>query len=261
MSLYMRRGGRLSYWDCLDLVAVHLRRLGEIASSCVPAAPRIRFGTEHFLHDLAAAVQHCGLSWDDEAARELIDDSCVHHFAARAPHESQLLFDQLCGETPELDVATSQARLADAGRTRERLYCRRIEALEERARRAPQERDQLRAQLASSEELLQWAHQELAHAKNEVRARQEELAAMQRAFDLSRAEIEGLSAEVERLAELSAHQGRVLEKFENHAILGPALRIRGLRRSMQMVWSGQSALRTVPLEAPPVRPGGESTLA
>ena len=64
MSLFTRREGVAGYRLSLDLVAVHFLRLRAILEEWPVAIPRLCFGSDRYLDDLAQAVRSCGLAWD-----------------------------------------------------------------------------------------------------------------------------------------------------------------------------------------------------
>ena len=99
MSLFDRRTGRIGYWACLDLVAIHLRRTGDIFGGWDKPKALVRFGTSTFLDDLAGAAIQCGLPWNKEVAEASIDRSCIHQVSAVVRHEAQNLFNSFCAET------------------------------------------------------------------------------------------------------------------------------------------------------------------
>jgi hypothetical protein len=124
MSLFTRSRSARSYRTCLDVTAVHLRRLAAIVDGWPEPVARVRFGSPLYEEDLARAVASCGLDWDPEKRRRCFDAACVHHGAAVVAHESQRLHESLAGsddatvQNPIHNLATVEA---DAS-ARESLY-------------------------------------------------------------------------------------------------------------------------------------------
>ena len=155
MSMCARREGRLGYWDCLDVVSIHLRRLREIADSSPLPKLRIRFGGPSFLDDVRAAACHCGLQWDAAMAQEMIDESCIHHVPAGVPHESQTLCDSLWGDPPTFDAEGNQARLIADARLLDRLSLRQLRRHEEQVQKDHQSLSEMWRRLDQIDSLLQ----------------------------------------------------------------------------------------------------------
>ena len=93
------------------MVAIHFSRLKKILDDWNEPIPFVRFGSPSFLDDLAETARRCGLVWDAEKASGMLDTACVHHVAARVPHEAQHVFDSLCGECAIFDPHANQAQL------------------------------------------------------------------------------------------------------------------------------------------------------
>jgi hypothetical protein len=210
MSLCARSDGEYSYLACLDVVAVHLRRLRQIVEEWNTSIPVIRFGTAAYLSDMAEAVRACGLEWDDAVVRAHIDETCIHHAPARVAHEAQSHHDALAGPTVDsTDIATNQERLIADERSRETLVGRRLAWYAARAEYAEGRVGQLQAQLEAAIEETRAIR---AQAQDQLRSLEEQLAR-------SRGEV----------AELL----RRLARFETHGLFGPILR--GRRRVKAML--------------------------
>jgi hypothetical protein len=154
MSLCSRslvNGGVYAYWDCLDMTAVHFKRLKKILDEWGEPTPFVRFGSSSFLDDLAETARRCGLVWDAEKATEMLDAACVHYLAARVPHEAQHLYDSLCGQCDLFDPHANQDRLNADSRLCERMAWRRVRR-------------------AESHDELHRAHEQLRSAHDQVRA-------------------------------------------------------------------------------------------
>ncbi len=252
MSVCTRRDGRLAYWDCLDVVLIHLLKLRAIIDSCDEAPRRIRFGGPDFFKDLAAAVEWCGLTFDSQAAADMIDSSCIHHVAACVRHPSQAVYDALCGETSNFDAPSNLDRLIADARSCEKMALRRICALEDQTRRDQTGLLETRAQRDRAELLLREAYEEFARSQLETNRKEHEDRETRRELESCRADLsrleserEDLLAEQERLsvqyaslsercASLSEQcaslvqqcddQRHALQKFENHPLVGRALK-------------------------------------
>ncbi len=217
MSLCTRSEGEYGYLACLDVVAVHLRRLRAVVNEWEAPVPIVRFGTGEYLSDLAGAARVCGLAWDATVARAHIDETCIHHTPATVVHEAQSIYHVLAGPPAEsIDISTNWERLTTDERAREALVGRRL------ARYASLLND-LDRQLQQAGVQLEAAAAETC----EIRAQAlEQLQAVQEQLVLSRAEADELH--------------RRLEQFETHRLLGPVLRSR--RRLKMMFASLQSRL-------------------
>jgi hypothetical protein len=178
MSLCRRSPGWVAYWDGMDRVAVHLRRAREIVEGWSEPVPTVRFGDTSYLSDLAHAVAHCGLVWDEEKARALIDTSCIRELPARVHHEAQAVYEHLHGGLPQCDQRANEARLAADFRQTERMLMQRM-------------RDgQLYAQ--NEHRSAQYFHDELQRVR-------EQLAFLERENGRSREELERSSRECSQL--------------------------------------------------------------
>ena len=169
--------GMYAYWDCLDVVAIHFNRLKRILDDGNLGAPVVRFGSPSFLDDLAETARYCGLMWDAEHAAEMIDNSCVHHVAARVPHESQHVYDSLCGQCALFDPRANQDQLNADARVSERLVWTRVRRFESAAKSTLDLLMATQTQLTQSQvdsrqdqEELNRAHQQLRTAHDQVRA-------------------------------------------------------------------------------------------
>jgi hypothetical protein len=124
MSLFTRSRSAQSYRTCLDVTAVHLRRLAAIVDGWPEPVARVRFGSPHYEEDLARAVASCGLDWDLEKRRRCFDAACVHHAAAVLAHESQRLHEALGGaDESAMDDPIHNLAIVEADASvRESLY-------------------------------------------------------------------------------------------------------------------------------------------
>jgi hypothetical protein len=169
--------GIYGYWDCLDVVAIHFNRLKRILDDRTLGAPVVRFGSPSFLDDLAETARYCGLMWDAEHAAEMIDRSCVHHIAARVPHESQHLYDSLCGQCALFDPHANQDRLNADSRVCERMAWRRVRRAESTAKSTLDLLAASQAQLTQSQVELRQAQDELHRAHEQLRKSHDEVRA------------------------------------------------------------------------------------
>ncbi len=178
MSLCSRSlasGGVHAYWDCLDVVAIHYSRLKKILDEWIEPTPVVRFGSPSFLNDLALTTRRCGLDWDVEKASEMLDSSCVHHVAARVPHEAQQVYDSLCGQCDIFDHHANQARLNADSRVCERIVWRRVRSSESAAKSTRELLTQSQADLRRTQDVLHRAHVQLREAHNLVHSAHEQL--------------------------------------------------------------------------------------
>ena len=180
MSLCSRSlasGGVHAYWDCLDVVGIHYSRLKKILDEWNEPTPFVRFGSSTFLDDLALTARHCGLDWDAAKASEMLDTSCVHHVAARVPHEAQQVYDSLCGQCDIFDHHANQARLNADSRVCERMVWRRVRRSESTAKSINEILAATQSSLAQSQgdlrhtqDYLHRAHEQIREAQDLVRA-------------------------------------------------------------------------------------------
>ncbi len=215
MSLCTRSEGAYSYWSCLDLVAVHLRRLQAIIQEWEAPLPMIRFGTGQYLNDLAEAARSCGLPWDPKEARGNIDEACIHHAPATVPHEAQALYQALAGLSDDpVESRTNRSRLTADERARETLSVKRIA--------------QLAARLEEAEDHLQQTRRQLDAITADSSRTRERLRDVEDQLVRSRAEADELLA---RSRSESQELRARLEHFETHFVIGPVLRGRRRLRS------------------------------
>ncbi|MGA2035608.1 MAG: hypothetical protein ABSG68_25450, partial [Thermoguttaceae bacterium] len=120
MSVFMRGKGRYSYAEALDVVAVNLRRIGEIRRRWGGPQATVRFDPRVLQDDLRQAAALCGVAWQDDVFRAVYDPSDRHHEAVRIAHDAQEVFDQLSG-LPEHAPPSDAARLARDAALREKL--------------------------------------------------------------------------------------------------------------------------------------------
>ncbi|WP_337175532.1 hypothetical protein [Paludisphaera sp.] len=126
MSLCMRANGNLPYWTALDIVGVHMDRMKAAADEGA-VGHVVRFGVEPYWDDMKALVEACGLTWDEETARQVYDPSCVHHKPAAVPHPSQDVLNELGSDAwAEFDPIQNAARLAADARKSESVLHGRI---------------------------------------------------------------------------------------------------------------------------------------
>jgi hypothetical protein len=185
MSLCSRSlasGGVHAYWDCLDVVGIHYSRLKKTLDEWHEPAPFVRFGSPSFLDDLALTTRRCGLNWDAAKALEMLDTSCVHHVAARVPHQAQQVYDSLCGQCDIFDQHANQARLNADSRVCERMVWRRVRSSESAAKSTLEllvatrnHLTQSQADLRHTQDGLRRAHEQLREAHDEVHVAHEQL--------------------------------------------------------------------------------------
>lgn len=220
MSLCTRTRGAEPYWACLDVTAVHFLRIREILATRPLASNVVRFGTEHFREDLAAAARFCGLEWNEQVASKVFDRECVHQEPAVVLHEAQTLHDEIAGCLSSVPLggplAWVQAR--DARKCERMTHERLQEAIDAwRWHEAQQAAARAQADLARGE--LSRTRGDLARSQDELRETQ---AAHARTLEeLARAQERG--AEVwEECLRLRSQRDR----YEAHPVLGQILRAR-----------------------------------
>ena len=230
MSLCTRSEGAYGYWACLDLVAVHLRRLQTIIQEWEAPFPMVRFGTGQYLNDLAEAARSCGLAWNPSAARGNIDEACIHHAPATVAHEAQAVYQALAGLSVDpVESPTNRARLAAAERVRETVAGKRIAELVARLEQAEHQLHRTWVQLEETRVQLEEVSVEASRARDELAFTQDRL--RQAAEQSERSRIEARDLLIRSRAEVHDLHTR-LEHFETHFVLGPALR--GRRRLKTM---------------------------
>ena len=175
-------GSVYAYWDCLDMAAIHFSRLKKILDDRNEPAPYVRFGSPSVLADLAETARCLGLVWDSEKAVGMLDTTCVHHVAARVPHEAQHIHDSLCGQCALFDPRANQERLNADSRACERLVWTRVRRSESAAKSTldllaatQSQLTQAQVDLRRSQEELHIAHDQLRKAHDQVRAAHDQL--------------------------------------------------------------------------------------
>jgi len=256
MSLFTLRGGECGYWMCLDVVAVHLRRLHAIVEDWSEPVRRIRFGGFDYFDDLEQALRVCGLEWSPVTALRIFDGTCVHHVPAVVNHRAQQVYDALCGAGLRGSETEQNATQLEAdGRARDDLQSGRLRHAKEvgghltRALQQTQERlnqaaeqslltigqlEQVREELRRESQALQQAKDELLLAKGDLRLAEDQLRLREEQLDQSRRE---------------GHQGwlayedlrKRLERIETHPVLGAALK--GRRELRQLIHRMKARLK------------------
>jgi hypothetical protein len=271
MSLFTRRGGVAGYRLSLDLVAFHFLRLRAILEAWPVAIPKLCFGSDRYLDDLALAVQSCGLAWDPSRVERLFDGSCVHHVPAVVAHEAQDIFDSLLdAEARSVGEWASQERLQADAMAREDLLQRQFDRSRNHAGYLDGQLAQSTNQKLEFERLLQESREELGRKEETLQAtrldlwRTEETLLATR-LDLGRTEetLQATRLDLRRTEELlhrsereasECHAAHVrtqdelaqalargaelrarLDRFERHRLIALALRVRRLLRSA--LWS------------------------
>jgi hypothetical protein len=256
MSLFARSRSAHGYANCLDVTAVHLRRLAAIVDGWPEPVARVRFGGPHYEEELAQAVASCGLDWDPEKARRCFDATCVHHTSAVVAHDSQRLHDALSGsdDATTVDPIRNLAIVEADASSRESLY-REVaqqdrEQIDDLRRRA----EDLQSSLMRAEETsrsfcnncqeaqrnwqeAQRNRQEAQHNWQEVarqlEAAREESAKHRGRWEEARELALGLSRQLDAVRVESVHLQTRLLRFDSHPLLGPILR--GRRRAKNVL--------------------------
>lgn len=158
MSLFSRSRGACAYRTCLDVTAVHFRRLAAIVEDWPEPVVKVRFRTPQFETDLAEAVEACGLTWVLDKARSRLDPACIHHDPATVTHEAERLYESLSGVPAAADDSRSNRATTEADAlARESLYHEQLRSERSRV-------DDLRRRLAQAEESAHQSHEELSRA-------------------------------------------------------------------------------------------------
>jgi hypothetical protein len=131
MSIFSRAKGALSYFDALDVTAVHFRRMLAVRADVSGPCPVVCFEPQSFPADLARAAEACGLTWDAEKFATVYDASCRHHEPAVISHEAQELFQQLRPDVRRPSAAENVQRIEDDAAQREAMIRTHIEHLQE----------------------------------------------------------------------------------------------------------------------------------
>jgi hypothetical protein len=121
MSIFLRGKGRYAYHDALAVTAANLRRLQEIRRTWRGEQVLVRFDPQTYAEDMRLAAKVCGLTWQEEAFREVFDPICKHHDPTRVEHEAQRIFDELSGLPPSLAARESPLALARDAAEREKV--------------------------------------------------------------------------------------------------------------------------------------------
>jgi hypothetical protein len=263
MSLFARSRSAYSYRTCLDVTAVHFRRLAPIVAGWPEPVARVRFGGPHYEEEAARAVASCGLEWDPEKARRCFDATCVHHTSAVVAHDSQRLHDALGGsdEASTVDPIRNLEIVEADSSSRESLYRelarRDREQIDDLRRRA----EDLQSSLARAEETSrtfynswqdaqgnwqeahrgcqeahrswQEAHRSWQDVARQLEAAREESAKHRGLWEESRELALGLSRQLDAVRVESVHLQTRLLRFDSHPLLGPILR--GRRRAKNVL--------------------------
>ncbi len=270
MSLFTRRGGVAGYRTSLDLVAVHFLRLRAILEAWPVAIPRLCFGGDRYLADLARAVASCGLAWDPSRVERIFDSSCVHHVPAVVVHEAQDLFDSLRGaEARPFDESENQVRLQADAMAREDLLQRQFDLSRNQTSYLNRELNLLSSQKLEVERFLQESRDELGRKEETLQATRLDLGRTEETLqatrlDLGRTEetLQATRLDLGRTEDLLHRSGREvsdshveharthdelaqalarcaklqarIDRFEGHQVIGSALRARRvLRKALQ----------------------------
>ena len=260
MSLFTRSRSEHSYRTCLDVTAVHLRRLAAIVNGWPEPVARVIFGGRHYEDELARAVTSCGLDWDPERARQCFDATCVHHASAVLAHESQRLHDALGGadEATAVDPVQNLAIIEADAIARESMYREHRERDRDEIapsaigptscrlrRRRPRQllrtitttgrkrtgagrrrtgAGRRRTGAGRAHRSWQEAHRSWQDAIGQLAATREELERYRRLTEEGRELAYALSRQLDAAHVESLHLQTRLLRFDSHPVLGPILR-------------------------------------
>jgi hypothetical protein len=111
MSIFRRSQGDRDYAQALDVVAVHFRRMKEIADQWRGPSAIVRFCPESYGFQARQTAELCDLAWSDSALSDVYDASCRHHETTPIDHPAQAAFEALAGLPPSRLEATDRDRL------------------------------------------------------------------------------------------------------------------------------------------------------
>jgi predicted nucleic acid-binding Zn-ribbon protein len=160
MSIFSRAKGALSYFDALDVTAVHFQRMIDVRAAVSGPCPVVCFEPQTFPADLARAAEICGLRWDAEQFARVYDTSCRHHEPAVISHPAQKLFLQLRPDARRPSPAENVRRIENDAVQREALIRTHIEHLRAQL-------DTCRAENAQYAQVLDQVGQELKNYRGE----------------------------------------------------------------------------------------------
>jgi hypothetical protein len=255
MSLFTRSRSAYSYRTCLDVTAVHLRRLATIVESWPESIARVRFGSPHYEEDLARAVASCGLVWDPEMARRCFEATCIHHGSAVIAHESHRLYEALAraDEAAAVDPVHNLAIIEADALARESVYRELGQRDRDEIGALRRRTDELQTALTQAEASSQnhynnwqeahrswqeahrgWqeAHRSWQDAIGQLATTREELERYRRLSEESRDRAYALSRQLEAAHVESLHLQARLFRFDSHPLLGPILRGRRHAKSV-----------------------------
>jgi hypothetical protein len=242
MSLVSRRSGWRGYWESLDVIAVHLRRQKLILEGAVTPVPSLCFGGLDYLKSLEIAVGHCGLAWNAGTVLDVFDRSAVHQQPAAILHESQDLFDSMCGENAAYrDFEGNRQRQEKDARFLENLRLDQWRSHEEREAQSREELQRLSARAASIDGELRDTQSRLAEMQGRLAESQRISLSLQSQLIESESKlIHAQEREITAWQRNDALRDR-LERFESHPVLSAALRgRRQLRRLIHSVSAPRS---------------------
>jgi len=81
--------------DVLNLLAAYYSRLIHIHRTWNGPKTVVHFSAEHYPTSLRAAVESCGLSWDENLFREHFDVSRIHHNDQKVNHPVEEMYETL----------------------------------------------------------------------------------------------------------------------------------------------------------------------
>jgi hypothetical protein len=197
MSLVSRRKGWCSYWDSLDVVAVHLRRQKAILECWDDRPPPLCFGSPSYLKVLESVVWRCGLTWDTSIALDVFDRTCVNQAPAAVLHPAQDLFESLLGDLElSRDVQGDRARLESDARSLEALRLQQWNSIQDQLTQAQAESQRARNRVAEAELQVCETHAQVHEAHAQVHEAQARLVEAERQRDQTQAQLDTALAEI-----------------------------------------------------------------
>jgi hypothetical protein len=221
MSLVSRRKGWCSYWDSLDVIAVHLRRQKAILDYWDDRPPPLCFSSPSYLKRLESVVWQCGLTWDTSIALDVFDGTYVHQAPAAVPHRAQAFFESLLGDLElSRDPQGDRARLERDARSIEALRLQQWNSTQDQLSQAQAESQQGRIRVAEAELQVREAHAQVHEVQARLVEAERQRDQLQATLDVALGEIrQGLSRwdEIQAMLNESHYSERRVQERERQA--------------------------------------------
>jgi hypothetical protein len=221
MSLVSRRKGWCSYWNSLDVIAVHLRRQKAILDGWDDRPPPICFSSPTYLKRLESVVWRCGLTWDTSIALDVFDGTYVHQAPAAVPHRAQALFESLLGDLePPRDPQDDRARLERDARSIEALRLQQWNSTQDQLSQAQDDSEQARIRVAEAELQVREAQAQVREVQARMVEAERQRDQIQATLDAALGEIRQKTPrwdELEARLNESLHRERQVQERERQA--------------------------------------------